>query len=160
MTLTFVRHAEAVNGSSDIERKLTERGEQQAIQLATFFASIEYPPQLIFSSPMTRAQQTAEAIKQRVKTASLLEQTWLACGMSPEICLSKVQAVLHFGYVLLVGHEPDLSTTIAFLLGCQSSENLQLQKAGICALEVDPLCPGRAIMQYFLPFDVLCLLHM
>ena len=156
MLVTFVRHAEAVSDVlSDFERQLTKKGRQQAARIAAFFASTKRPPQLILSSPLMRARQTAEAIERELKSASLLEQPWLACGMNPEVCLSELGAFTRFESILLTGHEPDLSKTIAFLLGIHNSENLHVRKASVCALEIRSLRPAAATLEYFLPPEFL-----
>lgn len=66
--LILARHGEAqgsrefrFNGSSDVS--LTERGQQQARQLADALASLRLAA--IYSSPLVRAQATAEAIAAR-----------------------------------------------------------------------------------------------
>ncbi len=156
MLLTFIRHAEAsLSAAVNFKRELTERGKQQAHQLAAFFSRLKNQPQLVLTSPVVRARQTAEAISQRLESARLLEQSWLASGMAPEIYISELRAFSQFENVLLVGHEPDLSSTIAFLLGNQNPENLKMRKASICALKIQSLGPGCGILQYFLPPDLL-----
>jgi len=155
MLLTFIRHAEAsLSAAVDFERELTERGRQQAHQLAAFFSRLKNQPQLILTSPLVRARQTAEAISQRLESTRLLEQSWLASGMIPEICLRELHSFSRFENVLLVGHEPDLSSTIASLLGNQP-KNFKVAKAGICALKIQSVGPGYGILQYFLPSDLL-----
>ncbi len=156
MLLTFVRHAEASSGAaSDFERRLTQHGKNQAAQLAAFYATIKYPPELILSSPVVRARQTAEVIKQRLESATFLEQAWLSCGMNPENCLCEISSFTRFKSILLVGHEPDLSKTIAFLLGSPNLRSIPVVTASICALEIPSFGPGTAALQYFLPPDLL-----
>lgn len=156
MLLTFVRHAEAAaSAGSDFQRELTERGQGQAAQVGAFLHSIKNPPQIILSSPLIRARQTAEAIKKKIESASLLEQPWLACGMKPEVCFQEMAAFTRFENVLLVGHEPDFSTSIATLLGNQHPGSIQVRKASICTLEIHSFSVGGGVLQYFLPSSLL-----
>ncbi|GAB4153014.1 MAG: histidine phosphatase family protein [Cyanobacteria bacterium J069] len=67
LKLLFIRHAESVGnvekrmqGHADYE--LTERGRQQAKQLAERLWAKGHPPSQVYSSPLKRAAQTAETL--------------------------------------------------------------------------------------------------
>lgn len=69
LKLLFIRHAESVGnverrmqGHADYE--LTDRGRQQARQLAERLWNKGYPPSKVYSSPLKRAAQTAEILLQ------------------------------------------------------------------------------------------------
>lgn len=64
-TLLLVRHADAEAtrpGSTDRARHLTSLGLDQAEALATHLVDQELPPDLVLTSPATRAWRTAEAV--------------------------------------------------------------------------------------------------
>jgi len=53
--------------------------------------------------------------------------------------------------ILLVGHEPLLSRTVAHLLSGKSGLEIQLKKGGLCCLEVDGMPPQKsAVLQWAL----------
>ena len=53
--------------------------------------------------------------------------------------------------ILLVGHEPLLSSTVSFLLSGKAGAQIQLKKGGLCCLEVDGVPPRKsAVLQWAL----------
>jgi phosphohistidine phosphatase len=60
--LVMVRHAKAVQWGydDDFNRELTGRGERNAETVSNFLKSMEIIPDLIITSPATRARQTAQ----------------------------------------------------------------------------------------------------
>ncbi len=66
MKLYIVRHAIAFpHGTPDMpddERPLTEEGIQKMRQAAAGLRSLEYVPELILTSPLIRARQTADIL--------------------------------------------------------------------------------------------------
>ena len=118
MDLILWRHAEAEDfASSDLARRLTPRGEQQAARMAAWIQS-----QLaklttrsrhwhVLASPAIRAQQTAAALGMKVQTID---------SIAPD---ASVNAILHAadwpendGNVIIVGHQPTLGMVAARLL--------------------------------------------
>ena len=67
-TVYFVRHGESENNASDKynmpDTPLSERGRKQAAQIAERCSKL--PVEIIVSSPMKRAKDTAEAISERI----------------------------------------------------------------------------------------------
>src|SRR5689334_5644347 len=62
MDLLLWRHAEAEDGTPDLKRKLTPRGEKQARQMAEWIKKHAPKDLRIIASPATRCQQTAQAL--------------------------------------------------------------------------------------------------
>ncbi|MFV0337408.1 MAG: phosphohistidine phosphatase SixA [Chthoniobacterales bacterium] len=157
MLLYFLRHAEAEDHgirASDFERELTKKGQRQAEKMGGFCAALKTPPELILSSPVLRAKQTAETVAASFDTVEMLLCQWLACGMNPEVCAEELSAYKQFSSVLLVGHEPDFSLAIAYFVGL-SAENLRIRKASLTALNSHSLQPTSAQIQFLLPVQVL-----
>jgi len=73
MELLFIRHAESEGNTRGVmqgrqEYDLSDLGHQQADVLTSFLASCVFdkrPPDHVYCSPLQRAQQTAEPLKQR-----------------------------------------------------------------------------------------------
>ena len=120
MDLILWRHAEAEDvedGSEDLARALTPRGEKQAARMAAWLDR-QLPEGLrVLASPARRTEQTARALGRKFKMrAELLP------GGTPQDLLELAQWPRAMGAVLVVGHQPMLGQTIAQLMGLQSSE--------------------------------------
>lgn len=135
MQLYFLRHGEAdwPNWTKpDDERPLTDFGKNEVRQVAKFLDRLKVRPDLIVSSPLPRASQTAKIAAECLK-AKLREDESLAPGFG----MSELRTLLrrHRSKVLmLVGHEPDFTTVISGLTGA----SLKLSKAGVAMVDVDP----------------------
>jgi phosphohistidine phosphatase len=111
MDLLLWRHAEAEDGTPDLSRRLTRRGEKQAAALARWLKK-HHPPKLrIIASPATRTQQTVAAFTAHCETSRKL---------APGGCVADLLAAAGWpdggGAVLLVGHQPALGQLAALLL--------------------------------------------
>jgi phosphohistidine phosphatase len=120
MDLILWRHAEAEeaeDGTDDLTRALTPRGEKQAARMAAWLDR-QLPEGLrVLASPARRTEQTADALGRKFKMrAELLP------GGTPEDLLELAQWPRARGAVLIVGHQPVLGQTIAQLLGFQAQE--------------------------------------
>lgn len=114
MDLILWRHAEAEepdDGSDDLTRPLTARGEKQAARMAAWLDR-QLPEGLrVLASPARRTEQTASALGRKFKMrAELLP------GATPQDLLELAQWPHARGTVLIVGHQPVLGQTIAQLL--------------------------------------------
>jgi len=151
MLLYILRHAEAeAVVSSDAARKLTSRGQEQATRVGLFCKNNNIKPPLILTSPVCRALETAQLVLKNIEEASLLELPWIACGMSPGTALHELQAYASFDSVMIVGHEPDLSSLMAMLLGVRATA-LNVSKASLSAIEVKRLASGTGVLRFFIP---------
>lgn len=151
MVVYFLRHAEAEpDADNDFDRKLTPKGLEQAEKAGKFCARNGLVPDLIVSSPVLRAKQTAKIVAQKLG-ADLAEVHWLACGMANETCLKELRAMERHGSVMLVGHEPDFSEAAAFLLGLPDSDAVKIRKASLTAVDLPEIRPGRGQLQFLVP---------
>jgi phosphohistidine phosphatase len=148
MELYFLRHGEADWPDwkkSDDERPLTKRGKKQMRDVAKFLDRLKVRPDLIVTSPLPRAAQTAEIAADYLK-AKLRKDELLAPGFGA----SKLPTVLkrHRAKVLmLVGHEPDFTQVISELTGA----SLKLSKGGVALLDVDPESEEGKLLWLFPP---------
>lgn len=120
MDLILWRHAEAEDpqdGSDDLARALTARGEKQAARVAAWLDR-QLPEGLrVLASPSRRTEQTAQALGRKFKMrAELLP------GGSGDDLLDLVQWPTAKGAILVVGHQPMLGQAIARLLGLQEDD--------------------------------------
>lgn len=111
MDLLLWRHAEAVDGSPDHERALSERGERQARSMARWLTRHGPAGLRVLASPATRTLQTAAAFTRDLELVATLAP---GCGAGAALAAS--------GWpdadrpCLLVGHQPALGRLAALLL--------------------------------------------
>lgn len=124
MIVVLMRHAHAIEGSpglADADRWLTGKGRKVARKVGAWLAKPKRRPQLIWTSPLVRAVQTAEVV---ASACELLEGVSVAVELSPERDPGDLLRVLasHEGPspILLVGHEPSLSLIATSLLSAPS----------------------------------------
>jgi phosphohistidine phosphatase len=147
MDIYVIRHADAValgenNVNADADRPLTEVGKGQAKAVATGLQRKGVALQLILTSPLLRARQTAEGILQAWSGAPPEVQVCdqLTPGSRPRK-LAKVLKQFKREPVALIGHEPDLSAWAAWVIGGKKAQ-LALAKAGVAHLTC-PDGPGK-----------------
>lgn len=140
MELLVIRHAKAEDQSAtgtDFDRALVEKGFAQSRRLGSFLKRIDRRPDVVLTSPLVRARETAETLCEAASMPGPVTQGWLACGMDPETAIRELVAFSDFERVAIVGHEPDLSSLIEWLLGCSGS-SVEVKKASITGLLVHP----------------------
>ncbi len=141
MNLYILRHANAdTDAPTDDARELSEKGREQAKSVAKFCARHGIRPDVIFSSPLIRAQQTARPVAKELGM-EVTTARWLACGAEPEGILSQLATVKGGAAAMLVGHQPDLGELIGHLLGT-AGDSINVRKASLTHIEV--LVPRKA----------------
>lgn len=151
MLLYVLRHADAENVvTTDAARRLTTKGHEQAGQVADFCKRNGFQLPVILSSPLVRARETAQAVADRVGT-KLEVVPWLACGMSPATALEELKPHREATGVMIVGHEPDFSGLIGYLLGLSTPMQLSVRKASLHLLELMSWRAGAARLDFSLP---------
>jgi phosphohistidine phosphatase SixA len=75
--------------------------------------------------------------------------------MNPELALTELSGYAKLDSVMIVGHEPDLSSLSASLIGLERSESIQVLKASLLGVNLPRLQMGSGILQYLLPVKFL-----
>lgn len=151
MVIHFLRHAEAVDElDSDFTRKLTTKGLEQAEKVGKFCVRSGLIPDVILSSPVLRASQTAEIVGKATGRTPVIEK-WLACGMDPDMLYKNLTAHAKHETVFLVGHEPDFSCAISSLLGVSDPLAILIRKASLTAVDAPWLEAGAGRLQFSIP---------
>jgi phosphohistidine phosphatase len=152
MVAYFLRHADAEPRiTSDHERKLTPKGLEQSEKVGRFMVRCGLLPEIILTSPVVRARQTARIVAEKLGDAEVSEVDWLACGMSAETCLMELKARQGTASVLLVGHEPDFSETIATMLGVSDAGAIKVRKAALTGIELLDFRAGQGQLHFLVP---------
>ena len=115
MDLLLWRHAEAEDGTPDLKRKLTPRGEKQARQMAAWIKAHAPENLRIVASPAKRCQQTAEALGLPFDTDPRLAPDQDVTALLAAVDWPDGGDTKHHT-VLVVGHQPTLGRTAALLL--------------------------------------------
>ncbi|MEH2027923.1 phosphohistidine phosphatase SixA [Nostoc sp.] len=159
MELYLIRHGIAEEqglGIKDEERSLTKEGRQKTEKVAQKLVKLGLNFDLILTSPLVRARQTAEILIAE-KLSSQLEESsylapdgeissWLKDWLEPRNYSQNTQ-------LALVGHEPGLSNWAEVLLWGEVKASLVLKKAGMIGIKLpetgSPL--GRSQMFWLTP---------
>lgn len=150
MHLYILRHANAdTEAAMDDARELSEKGREQAKTVAKFCAHHGIRPDVIFASPLIRAQQTAKPVAKELGM-EITTARWLACGATPGGILAQLAALPRTAAVMLVGHQPDLGELIGHLLGA-SGESVNVRKASFAHIEILVPREGGGRLEFFLP---------
>lgn len=151
MQLLLLRHGKAEDCSpgGDFSRKLEEKGHEQARHAARMLAAAGLLPELVLSSPVLRARQTADTFAAAAGMPGAILQTWLSCGMSPETALAELALFPEFDRIMIVGHEPDFSRLIERCLGT-SADCIEVRKGSVTCLDLRPPTP-RATLRFLIP---------
>jgi phosphohistidine phosphatase len=120
--LYFLRHgAAAPRGDwegDDALRPLTDQGREDVARMAVLLARTAPALDAIITSPYVRAAQTAEIVAQHLNLPDIVVPDERITPGFDEARLAKViKRYPEAKSLLLVGHEPDFSTTIRELTG-------------------------------------------
>jgi len=155
MVIYFLRHADAeADQGSDFNRKLTSKGLAQAEKVAKFCVRNGLLPDVILSSPVLRARQTAEILGQSTGMPPTLVN-WLACGMETETLLQEIKAFKDKNNIFLVGHEPDFSSSIADLIGHPDPAAIIVKKSSLTAVDMAWIESGSGSIQFSIPVHLM-----
>lgn len=120
MRVYLVRHGDAIDGDhllDDGDRWLTKRGRADALDLGRRLRLWGEVPELVVSSPLVRAVQTAELVVQGLDHAQPIA---IDRAMAPGAVLGQLQRLLTgcgAESILLVGHEPHVGEFAGRLVG-------------------------------------------
>jgi phosphohistidine phosphatase len=149
--LYLVRHGIAAERGKewpdDSKRPLTHKGIARMREVAAGLKDLGVELDLILTSPLVRARQTADLLHQGLGGSIPLEETTvLAPGGAPPDLIEVLRSKKKEARVALVGHEPDLGRLAAFLIGARAP--LVFKKGGICRIDFEkfpPVPPGQLV---------------
>jgi phosphohistidine phosphatase len=142
MELYLIRHgiaADKVAYENDEKRPLTEEGRQKTRKVAQQIREIQLHFELILTSPLLRAQETAKILQDIGLSSKVEEFSPLAPDGNIEAWVSWLQQrrlTTNDQSIALVGHQPDLGNWAEVLIWGKAQEKLLLKKAGIIGLKL------------------------
>ena len=159
MKIYLVRHGiaqERLGGgiTTDAERLLTDKGRTETKHVAQALERLGVKGELIVSSPLVRARQTAEIINDVIgpRGSEVRICDALAPGGSATALFKFIAQFKHANEVFCVGHEPDIGMLGATLLWAGRDMDIPFKKAGVLRIDVSdipPTAPGT--LKWFMP---------
>jgi phosphohistidine phosphatase len=157
MKLLLIRHAIAEEredfartGRDDRQRPLTDEGRKKMKQNARGLKALVPGIDLLATSPLTRAAQTAAVVDSVYGDLEEVEIEELAPEASPEDFLRWLRQQ-KAETVAVVGHEPSISLILSWLLTGNERRLFSFRKGGAVLLEFpDEPAPGTATLLWAL----------
>jgi phosphohistidine phosphatase len=153
----LVRHGEYVDlGSKTLEQdsqnRLSEEGIAKLQRHAKTLAAWQLSVDQIVTSPFVRSKQTAEILADGIGVAIdehvALTRTFFKVAGLTQI----LQEYAHTKHLMLVGHESDLSTVAAAIIG---GGRLELARGGIIRIALETTDPPQGSLIWLLSPDVM-----
>ena len=121
----------------DADRPLTAEGAAKLQFVMRRARAMGVQPLTILTSPYRRARATAEVAAASLRSAAtLVDCTALTPDSAPEAVWEEIRTFKKELQLMLVGHEPLLSSVYAFLLG-SGSVQVDVKKGSLGRIDVD-----------------------
>jgi phosphohistidine phosphatase len=141
MNLYVLRHASAgtsrANPKLDIKRPLDRDGKQQCMLLGRYMNALNLQFDVVASSPLKRALQTASLVGTEIGYEAKVTVT---DALSPEATFTAFKRFLDEmkdrENVLVVGHNPNLEQFMGQLVGSTRPGSFRLRKAGMARFDL------------------------
>jgi phosphohistidine phosphatase len=154
MFICVLRHGIAEDrrpGRSDGERKLTAEGKAKLLRVLARAREAGVAPALILSSPLVRAVETAELAAGALGYKGRIAHTEaLLPDASPAALWEEIRTRKPEGELLVAGHEPNVSSLVAYLLASPGLR-MDFKKGALARLESDAFDPHpRCVLKWVL----------
>jgi len=152
--LYLIRHAIAAERGDewpdDDKRPLTEDGIARMRKAARGLARLEVSIDIVFTSPLVRARQTAEIVAAALDSRPALTTIdSLAPGAAYASLMADLEKHGRKPRLALVGHEPGMGELAARLIG--SRRAIEFKKGAVCRIDLDEIPPaGPGQLRWFL----------
>ena len=154
MDLYILRHGKAEpygqRYPSDNIRPLSPKGKRRTKLSTKGMKATNVSVDLIVSSPLLRARQTAEIVHDGLGIAEPIEFSDTLASGNVRAILSTVDARSSLSGLMLVGHEPTLSELISTMASGSYHTAFNLKPGGMCKLNVAAIRYGQcATIEWF-----------
>ena len=150
MNIHLLRHGIAAplgeeNHFNDARRALTTEGLAKMREVSLGLKRLGVTFDLVASSPLVRAKQTAEVVVEVLKIKEPIQE-WdeLALDGSIDELMHQLQKHQKRTSPLLVGHQPFMGLVASFLIFGSDKISLDFKKGGICCIRVNDVPPQFA----------------
>lgn len=144
MIVYFLRHANAgqkrTNPVQDTKRPLDKEGIEQCRYVGRFLNAMDAHVDLILSSPLKRATQTASFVGNEIDYDQRIEQT---PALLPTADFERFRQLLmqirDLEAVMVVGHNPNFSQFLSLLVTNGTSQKaIEMKKGSVARVEMGP----------------------
>lgn len=149
MNLYILRHASAgvrrADPVIDVKRPLDKEGKEQCLLVGRYLNALRVQFDLILSSPLKRALQTASLVGTEVAYDSKIQ---IVEAASPSGTVAQFNALVSslsaYENVLLVGHNPNLPQFVGSLICLPRPASIRMRKGAIARIDCTHR-PGQLI---------------
>jgi phosphohistidine phosphatase len=139
MDLYVLRHGKAeqfpLAEKTDTDRALSRQGRDEIRQIAGWMLRRGCRFGLIATSPLKRAIETAEIVAEICGLQrNLLVWQELSPGMDFDRLMEQIASCSNVSSLLIIGHEPSLSSCIGRIISLTGQASLQLKKGGLARI--------------------------
>ena len=156
MVIYFLRHANAglkqfSDAVKDEKRPIDKIGEVQSHDVGRALAAIGVTVNVILSSPLARAMQTAAIVSQELGHE---EKLVIDDALRPEATFEKFKALLNRhkdkAAIMVVGHDPSMTEFVNKVLsGGGPLAAIEMKKGGVAKVEKD--LRKQAVLKWVMP---------
>ena len=159
MRIYFLRHGRALPRTEwkgdDAERPLSAEGAEAMEREGQAIARLDLAPDAIITSPLARAERTAEIVATHLDMRGrLARDERLAPGFGAKQLAEIVRENPEATALMLVGHEPDFSTIISALIG---GGDVACRKGGLARVDLTESSAKRGQLVWLIPPSALTL---
>ena len=157
--LYLIRHGVAEERGDawpdDSKRPLTEDGTSRMRKAARGLSRLGVAFDIVFTSPLVRARQTAEIVAGGLAPRpALVNIESLAPDAGYAALMADLEKHARKPRIALVGHEPDIGELAARLVG--SRRAIEFKKGAICRIDLDEIPPsGPGQLRWFVTPKIL-----
>jgi phosphohistidine phosphatase SixA len=154
MNVYLLRHGPALSRESwdgpDELRPLTSDGEDLVYDVASRIRRLGLALDVVLTSPYERALRTATVLCERLADETpLIQDPRLEPGrFDADALVTMAQPYEDAGAIMMVGHDPSMSTAISDLVG---GGRFSLRKGGLARVDLDPASPETSTLVWFVP---------
>ncbi|HLX45840.1 MAG TPA: histidine phosphatase family protein [Bryobacteraceae bacterium] len=158
MELYLLRHGIAEDRAAsgrDADRRLTDEGKKKLHKVLARAHKSGVAPTLILSSPLTRAMETAEiAADELAYNSEIVRTAALTPDSTPADVWAEIRAHRDEPSILLAGHEPLFSATVAGFVG-SARAMVEFRKGALVRIDFSTIgAEPRGVLQWMLTAKV------
>jgi len=153
--LYLIRHGIAAERGDewpdDTKRPLTSDGMSKMRKTARGLANLDIEFDIVLSSPLVRARQTAEIVAAEIGSRpAIVNVDSLAPGASYSALIGDLEKHARKTRIALVGHEPGIGELAARLIG--SRHPIEFKKGAVCRIDLEEIPPnGPGDLRWLIP---------
>lgn len=145
MKLILFRHGLAMERQESMAKKMEDslrplnpKGRERTLKIAKALEKMQLEVDLIVSSPLVRAMETAEILFQHCSVPDIHECSELVPAAPPQAFAQWLKNSARTSTcVLAVGHEPQLTIFASWAIAGTTTSVIDLKKSGMICLEVE-----------------------